>query len=149
MPRSTGLCNKFTNDDTRERTCLAAKRPACGSTGVVKGIGTWVFYSSRKLEEACQYRIAFRWLLEDHQKIPDHSTLARFRIGCCKEVVDDARNQGEWIERTLGENFPGQGITVDRYENGQELVESIQRGENYQILLLDIEVPQLNGVDTR
>ena len=37
-------------------------------------------YSSRKLEEACQYRIDFRWLLEE-RKVPDHSTLARFRTG--------------------------------------------------------------------
>ena len=45
-------------------------------------------YSSRKLEEACQYRIDFRWLLED-RKAPDHSTLARFRTGRCREVVED------------------------------------------------------------
>ena len=45
-------------------------------------------YSSRKLEEACQYRIDFRWLLED-RKPPDHSTLARFRTGRCREVVED------------------------------------------------------------
>ena len=45
-------------------------------------------YSSRKLEEACQYRIDFRWLLEDG-KAPDHSTLARFRTGRCRDVVED------------------------------------------------------------
>ena len=45
-------------------------------------------YSSRKLEEACQYRIDFRWLLED-QKAPDHTTFARFRTGRCREVVED------------------------------------------------------------
>ena len=45
-------------------------------------------YSSRKLEEACQYRIDFRWLLEE-RKAPDHSTLARFRTGRCKEAVED------------------------------------------------------------
>ncbi len=45
-------------------------------------------YSSRKLEEACQYRIDFRWLLED-RKAPDHSTLARFRTGRCREAVED------------------------------------------------------------
>lgn len=45
-------------------------------------------YSSRKLEEACQYRIDFRWLLEDG-KVPDHSTLARFCTGRCKDVVED------------------------------------------------------------
>ena len=45
-------------------------------------------YSSRKLEEACQYRIDFRWLLEDRKAL-DHSTLARFRTGRCKEAVED------------------------------------------------------------
>lgn len=45
-------------------------------------------YSSRKLEEACQYRIDFRWLLEDG-KAPDHSTLARFRTGRCRDVVEE------------------------------------------------------------
>ena len=45
-------------------------------------------YSSRKLEEACRYRIDFRWLLED-QKAPDHTTLARFRTGRCRGVVEE------------------------------------------------------------
>ena len=45
-------------------------------------------YSSRKLEEACKYRIDFKWLLED-RKEPDHATFARFRTGRCGEVVED------------------------------------------------------------
>ena len=45
-------------------------------------------YSSRKLEEACRYRIDFKWLLED-MKEPDHSTLARFRTGRCVEAMED------------------------------------------------------------
>ena len=45
-------------------------------------------YSSRKLEEACQYRIDFRWLPED-RKPPDHSALARFRAGRCKKAVEE------------------------------------------------------------
>lgn len=45
-------------------------------------------YSSRKLEEACLYRISFKWLLEGNP-IPDHSTLARFRTGRCSEAVED------------------------------------------------------------
>lgn len=54
-------------------------------------------YSSRKLEEACQYRIDFRWLLED-RKAPDHSTLARFRTGRCKEAVEDLLS-ASWRKR--------------------------------------------------
>lgn len=44
-------------------------------------------YSSRKLEEACRYRIDFMWLLED-RKAPDHSTFSRFRTGRCRSVVE-------------------------------------------------------------
>ena len=45
-------------------------------------------YSSRKLEEACRYRVDFMWLLED-EPVPDHSTWARFRTGRCTEAVED------------------------------------------------------------
>ena len=45
-------------------------------------------YSSRKLEEACHYRIDFMWLLGDEQ-VPDHATFARFRTGRCLEAVED------------------------------------------------------------
>ena len=44
--------------------------------------------SSRKLEEACKYRVDFMWLLENG-KAPDHSTLSRFRTGRCAEAVED------------------------------------------------------------
>ena len=45
-------------------------------------------YSSRKLEEACKYRIDFKWLLENGAE-PDHSTFARFRTGRCAAVIED------------------------------------------------------------
>lgn len=45
-------------------------------------------YSSRKLEEACRYRIDFIWLLED-EPVPDHTTFARFRTGRCAGAVED------------------------------------------------------------
>ena len=43
-------------------------------------------YSRRKLEEACQYRIDFRWLLED-RAAPAHSTLARFHTAYLHRLV--------------------------------------------------------------
>lgn len=45
-------------------------------------------YSSRKLEEACRYRVDFMWLLED-EKVPDHTTIARFRTGRCREAAEE------------------------------------------------------------
>ena len=45
-------------------------------------------YSTRKLEEACRYRIDFKWLLWD-EPVPDHSTISRFRTGRCAEAVED------------------------------------------------------------
>ena len=45
-------------------------------------------YSSRKLEEACRYRVDFMWLLEE-ESVSDHTTLARFRTGRCAEAVED------------------------------------------------------------
>ena len=45
-------------------------------------------YTTRKLEEACRYRIDFQWLLWD-EGVPDHSTISRFRTGRCAEAVED------------------------------------------------------------
>ena len=49
-------------------------------------------YSSRKIEIACKRDINFMWLLRG-QKCPDHNTIARFRTGKLKGVVDDLFNQ--------------------------------------------------------
>ena len=59
-------------------------------------------YSTRKLEEACQYRVDFIWLLENG-KAPDHSTLSRFRTGRCAEAVEDLFYQYVRILEQQGE----------------------------------------------
>jgi transposase len=45
-------------------------------------------YSSRKIETACRRDINFMWLLEGG-KVPDHSTIARFRKIYLKDSVED------------------------------------------------------------
>ena len=59
-------------------------------------------YSSRKLEEACRYRIDFLWLLEG-EHIPDHATFARFRTGRCGEAVEDLFYQYVRLLESRGE----------------------------------------------
>ena len=59
-------------------------------------------YSSRKLEEACKYRVDFMWLLENG-KAPDHSTLSRFRTGRCAEAVEELFYQYVRILEQQGE----------------------------------------------
>ena len=45
-------------------------------------------YSSRKIETACKRDINFMWLLAG-QKVPDHSTIARFRTGFLADACED------------------------------------------------------------
>ena len=45
-------------------------------------------YATRKLKEACEYRVDFMWLLEN-EKVPNYSTFSRFRTGRCAEAVED------------------------------------------------------------
>ena len=59
-------------------------------------------YSSRKLEEACRYRVDFMWLLEE-ENVPDHATFARFRTGRCASAVEDLFYQYVRLLETQGE----------------------------------------------
>lgn len=59
-------------------------------------------YSSRKLEEACRYRVDFIWL-RGNEPVPDHSTLARFRTGRCTEAVEDLFYQYVRLLEKMGE----------------------------------------------
>lgn len=73
-------------------------------------------YSSRKLEEACRYRVDFMCLLEE-EPVPDHTTLARFRTGRCTEAVEDLfyqyvallERQGETDHETVFVDGPSWG----------------------------------------
>jgi len=66
--------------------------------------GIW---SSRKLEDACRYRVDFMWLLEE-EPVPDHATLARFRKRCANVIeglfyqyVQLLEKQGETDHETV------------------------------------------------
>ena len=66
--------------------------------------GIW---SSRKLEEACRYRVDFMWLLEE-EPVPDHATFARFRKRCANVIeglfyqyVQLLEKQGETDHETV------------------------------------------------
>ena len=78
--------------------------------------GIW---SSRKLEEACRYRVDFMWLLEE-EPVPDHATLAQFRKRCANVIerlfyqyVQLLEKQGEidhetvFIDGTKIESYAG------------------------------------------
>ena len=68
-------------------------------------------YSSRKLEEACRYRVDFIWL-RGNEPVPDHSTFARFRTGRCTEAVEDLFYQYVRLLEKLGET-DHQAVFVD------------------------------------
>ena len=57
--------------------------------------GIW---TSRKLEEACRYRVDFMWLLED-EPVPDHATLARFRKRCANVIEGLFYQYGQLLEQ--------------------------------------------------
>lgn len=59
-------------------------------------------YSTRKIEAACKRDINFMWLLQGN-KAPDHSTIARFRKGYIKDLVEDLFYQLVQLLYSLGE----------------------------------------------
>lgn len=45
-------------------------------------------YSMRKLEQACRKNLDFIWLLQG-ERVPDHTSFARFRSGKARQAVED------------------------------------------------------------
>lgn len=68
-------------------------------------------YSSRRLEDACRYRVDFMWLLGD-SKAPDHTTLARFRTGRCRAAVEELFYQYVQKLEAMGE-IDHQAVFID------------------------------------
>lgn len=66
-------------------------------------------YSSRKIEEACRKRIDFIWLLNG-APAPDHTTIANFRTGECKEAIEDLFYQHARYLDTIAETDHKVGI---------------------------------------
>ncbi|WP_407308493.1 IS1182 family transposase [Desulfosporosinus sp. SB140] len=77
-------------------------------------------YTSRKIEEACRRDINFMWLLQG-QKVPDHNTIARFRNGRIKGIIEGLFNQLVVKLGELGEiqyeNIFIDGTKIEAYAN--------------------------------
>ena len=91
-------------------------------------------YSSRKIEEACRYRVDFLWLL-DGQEAPDHATIARFRTGRCKDALEDLfyqlvaklENMGEVDHQTVFID----GTKIERQQSNQCKIERAFRCHHF------------------
>lgn len=69
----------------------------------------------------------------------------RIRIAICddeKIVCNAVEKMVENVSNTLGI-----GITVDVFYSGESFVEYLAKGHNYDFVLLDIELYELNGID--
>ena len=74
--------NKDKYDGTKGQPAIHPRYVAAGILyGLCRGIR-----SSRKLEEACRYRVDFMWLVENRQM--DHSTFAKFRVKFARPLKD-------------------------------------------------------------
>ena len=89
--------------EVRSSTANKLEKTAIWVFGAMNGI-----YSSRKLEEACRNDIRYMWLL-DGKKVPDHTSLSRFRkdelSGILEEIfpqlLDYLNKTGETDEETV------------------------------------------------
>lgn len=82
-------------DGTKGQPAIHPRYVAAGILyGLCRGIR-----SSRKLEEACRYRVDFMWLVENRQM--DHSTFAKFRVKFARPLKDLFKQIGR-VAMTLG-----------------------------------------------
>ncbi len=59
-------------------------------------------------------------------------------------VVDDEQEVTEQIKRALSGNFD---CAIDIAYNGKEALDKLRKAEHYNLLILDILVPKLNGIE--
>ena len=64
-------------------------------------------------------------------------------------IIDDAVEIGTQLETILIEITTNKGIAIDTdiYYSGKELCEHLQNGEFYDLIFLDIEMPEFTGID--
>ena len=68
-------------------------------------------YSTRQIESACRYDVRFQYLLQ-HQKVPDHNTIARFISDHLGPCLEDLLEQFVCQLMSVGEVTPDQ-IFID------------------------------------
>ncbi len=60
-------------------------------------------------------------------------------------LVDDQEFILEAVERSINNHI--KDITINKVRDGQQALEAIERGENYDLILMDIEMPIMNGTE--
>lgn len=67
-----------------------------------------------------------------------------FRIAIC----DDDAMVCSYIERIILRQEPNEKIDIEVFYSGKELCDFIERGYEYELIFLDIEMKEINGIET-
>ena len=60
-------------------------------------------------------------------------------------IVDDTRSVHAFLKELLSKS---EGIAVESAFNGVEAIRTLQKNKNFDLILLDWEMPEMNGPDT-
>ena len=64
-------------------------------------------------------------------------------------ICEDEPKVLEYLHRQLSFHLQAehQIINFDCYQDGQALIDAVRKGKNYQLLFLDIDMPEINGIE--
>lgn len=68
---------------------------------------------------------------------------------CIAAICDDEEMSLDMVSSSLESCFRQNGVqlTLDRYTSSSELFEAARRGTGYQVVFLDIDMPEMDGID--